>query len=126
MRVSVAIMMVVFVCGIPAFAGTIAGNVHAEGKAGAEGAGNASDDADGAYSSRKYKFVPKVDYSAMHDFVIYVEGHVGTNSPAVTNVVTVETRRIAQHGALFSPHVLPIVAGTTVEWPNDDDIYHNV
>jgi hypothetical protein len=27
---------------------------------------------------------------------------------------------------VFSPHVLPVVAGTTVEWPNQDDIYHNV
>src|SRR4029079_18714624 len=26
----------------------------------------------------------------------------------------------------FLPHVLPIVAGTTVEWPNNDDIFHNV
>ena len=27
---------------------------------------------------------------------------------------------------MFSPHVLPIVMGTTVEWPNNDDILHNV
>jgi hypothetical protein len=27
---------------------------------------------------------------------------------------------------MFSPHVLPIVVGTTVEWPNNDDILHNV
>ena len=31
-----------------------------------------------------------------------------------------------QEGAQFSPHVLPIVAGTKVEWPNNDRIYHNV
>ena len=27
---------------------------------------------------------------------------------------------------MFSPHVLPVVAGTTVEWPNNDEIFHNV
>ena len=31
-----------------------------------------------------------------------------------------------QAGERFLPHVLPIVAGTTVEFPNDDPIYHNV
>jgi plastocyanin len=31
-----------------------------------------------------------------------------------------------QHGEQFVPHVLPIVAGTTVDFPNDDPIYHNV
>ena len=36
------------------------------------------------------------------------------------------TRRVQQKGALFSPHVLPVVVGTTVEWPNYDEILHNV
>jgi len=27
---------------------------------------------------------------------------------------------------MFSPHVLPIMVGATVEWPNNDKIYHNV
>jgi hypothetical protein len=31
-----------------------------------------------------------------------------------------------QHGERFVPHVLPIVVGTTVTFPNDDPIYHNV
>src|SRR5262249_29144523 len=26
----------------------------------------------------------------------------------------------------FRPHILPVVMGTTVEWPNNDDIFHNV
>ncbi len=34
--------------------------------------------------------------------------------------------KVAQHNANFEPHVLPIAVGTTVRWPNDDDIYHNV
>ena len=28
--------------------------------------------------------------------------------------------------ATFKPHVLPVMVGTTVEWPNNDDIFHNV
>ena len=104
-----------------AVAGTISGTVSAQGRAAAAEAG-----ADGPYASRKYKFAEKVDYSAMHDFVVYVEGSLGTNSVASTNLAEVATKRVAQEGAVFSPHVLPIMAGTTVEWPNNDRIYHNV
>lgn len=104
------------------FAGTIVGNVSAQGKTGAD----ENSDSGGAYANRKYKFVPKVDYSAMHDFVVYIEGPVGTNTAPSTNVVSVMTEKVKQHGAMFDPHVLPIMVGTTVEWPNNDDIYHNV
>jgi plastocyanin len=103
-------------------AGDITGTVRAEPKAGAEQNPAA---ATAAYASRKLKFVEKVDYAAMRDFVVCLEGKVGTNA-APTNVVKVTTTRVAQQGAVFTPHVLPVVAGTTVEWPNHDDIYHNV
>ena len=33
---------------------------------------------------------------------------------------------MSQRGEQFRPHVLPVLAGTTVEFPNDDPIYHNV
>jgi plastocyanin len=122
-KLCVVLLMAVFLPGLPAFAGTIVGNVHAEGKAGTDDNSAASD---GPYASRKYKFVPKVDYSAMHDFVVYLEGPVGTNREPATNIVSVSTRQIAQHGAQFTPHVLPVMVGTTIEWPNNDDIYHNV
>jgi plastocyanin len=102
-------------------AGTITGSVRAQGKTNIEASAS-----DAAYASRKYKFVDKVDYAAMHDFVVYVEGSFGTNSMASTNLEEVATTRIAQEGAVFSPHVLPVMAGTTVEWPNNDRIYHNV
>jgi plastocyanin len=36
------------------------------------------------------------------------------------------TRKINQKGAMFSPHVLPVMVGATVEWPNQDEILHNV
>jgi plastocyanin len=31
-----------------------------------------------------------------------------------------------QHEERFEPHVLPVIQGTTIAFPNDDPIYHNV
>lgn len=104
-----------------ASAGTIQGLVQAEGKAETSG-----DDGGGKYDSRKYKFVERVDYSRMRNFVVYLEGVI-TNTGASTNsLARVDTKRIKQEKANFSPSVLPIMVGTTVEWPNNDDIFHNV
>jgi len=113
--------MILSLTAIVAGAGVITGNVSAQGKTNADDAA-----AGGAYASRKYKFVEKVDYSALHDFVVFIEGKVGTNSAPSTNVAVVATTKIAQKSAMFSPHVLPVMVGTTVEWPNEDTIYHNV
>jgi plastocyanin len=109
-------------CGNALLAGDIIGTVHAEPKAGAETSGETGGN---NYDSRKYKFVERVDYAQMRDFVVSIEGPVGTNAPA-TNVLAVTTSSVAQKAATFSPHILPIMVGTTVEWPNNDDIYHNV
>lgn len=103
-------------------AGDIVGSVRAEPKTGAQ---LNESPTTAAYASRKYKFAECVNYADMRDFVVGIEGKVGTNA-APTNVVSVSTTRIAQKGAVFTPHVLPVVAGTTVEWPNHDDIFHNV
>lgn len=103
-------------------AGTITGTVRAEPKTGTEpNSGGANNN----YEKREYKFVPRVDYAAMHDFVVFIEGQAGTNA-APTNVVRVTTTKVAQQKATFLPHVLPVMIGTKVEWPNNDDIYHNV
>lgn len=104
----------------PLSAGTIRGTVHAEGKTAGEA------DSTGKYDSRKYKFVERINYAALHDFVIYLDGPIKGVLPNTNQTVRVETRRIKQEGAMFSPPVLPVVAGTTVEWPNNDDIFHNV
>ena len=110
---------------LPARAGSITGTVQAQGKAGTE-----ADAAGGKYSSRKFKFVERVNYAELHDFVVYITGPL-TNSalpkaPAGTAPQRVVTRRILQKEANFVPHVLPIQVGTTIEWPNQDDILHNV
>ncbi len=108
--------------GAEASAGNITGKVHAEGKPGAE-----QDAQAGKYDSHEFKFVERVNYAEMRDFVVYIDGPVAGPKPvAPEKPVQVVTRKISQHKATFNPHVLPVMAGTTVEWPNNDDIYHNV
>jgi plastocyanin len=107
---------------IAANAGTISGMVRAQGKEGGEMEGGG-----GKYDSRKLKFAERVDYDGLRDFVVYIEGLAGTGQPAPREPARViTTRKISQKGAVFSPHVLPVVVGTTVEWPNLDDVFHNV
>ena len=101
--------------------GNITGTVRAQGKPGTE-----SDPTCNKYDSREFKFVERVNYADMHDFIVYIEGQVGPKEAPPEKPVQVVTKRVTQKGAMFSPHVLPIVAGTTVEWPNNDDILHNV
>lgn len=60
--------------------------------------------------------------SPFANVVLYLEGDArlaGARPPAVPPV-------LRQHGERFVPHVLPVVVGATVEFPNDDPIYHNV
>ena len=37
-----------------------------------------------------------------------------------------DTLEVAQQGETFIPHILPVVQGSTVEFPNNDPIFHNV
>jgi plastocyanin len=98
----------------PAYAGTITGTVVAHAPTAPQEAGGG-----GAYASRRYKFVEKIDYDSLRDFVVNVEQLV--RPPADPAPLT-----IVQREATFEPHVLPVVVGTTVRWPNEDDIFHNV
>jgi plastocyanin len=52
--------------------------------------------------------------------VVYLEG------PAAPGTAPSPRARMAQHDETFMPHVLPVTQGTTVDFPNDDDVYHNV
>ena len=94
--------------------GTITGTVTARGaeEAGSAGGGN--------YASRRYKFAEKIDYDRLEDFVIYIDQPM----PAVAGAKE-EPAKVVQKDAAFEPHVLPVAAGTTVRWPNEDDIFHN-
>ncbi len=95
-------------------AGTITGTVTARGPSTPGEAGGG-----GAYSSRRYKFVEKIDYDSLRDFVVNIDQLV--SPPAAPPPL-----KVVQRDATFEPHVLPIVVGATVRWPNEDDIFHNV
>src|SRR5437879_11992620 len=104
---------------MPVSAGTISGTVRAEGKAGAD-----ADALCGKYDSREFKFIERINYAELRDFVVYIVGPVGAVTPP-EKPAQVKTERIAHKGATLVPHVLPPVLGTTVEWPNTDDHQHN-
>jgi len=56
------------------------------------------------------------------DVVVYLNGFApGTTFPPPTQEVSLTQRK-----KRFVPYILPIQAGTTVRFPNDDDIFHNV
>ena len=68
MMKSFIILLVSFATVISGNAGTIKGSVRAQGKEGAD-----QNAADGKYDSRKFKFAERVDYSALRDFVVYID-----------------------------------------------------
>jgi plastocyanin len=111
------ILLVIAGLAPSAVAGTISGTVRAKGpdKPGSSGG-------DDSYGSRRYKFVERVDYDRLEDFVVSIDQAVpdSTETPEGTEPV------IVQRDANFEPHVLPVAVGTGVKWPNKDDIFHNV
>ncbi len=55
------------------------------------------------------------------DAVVYIEKIPGKTFPAPKEKALMDQKNMA-----FVPHVLPILAGTTVEFQNSDDVLHNV
>lgn len=97
-------------------AGEITGRVTAVGKEKAQ-----EDIADGEYESQKYKFLERVNYDDLTDFVVFIDQPMPGGRPPAKPV-----QIVIQKDGTFTPHVLPVMVGTTVEWPNQDRIYHNV
>jgi plastocyanin len=61
-----------------------------------------------------------VEEGGPRDVVVFVEGVKGTfPAPA-------RRPQIVQKDERFNPHVLGVQTGSTVEFPNEDDFYHNV
>lgn len=52
--------------------------------------------------------------------IVYIEKVQGSFKPPIKNPI------MNQKNLVFVPHVLPIIAGTTVEFLNSDDVSHNV
>lgn len=46
------------------------------------------------------------------------------NAPTVTRIANAHARML-QKNKMFIPHVLPVLVGTTVDFPNSDPIFHN-
>lgn len=113
-----ALLVLAVLITSPLIGGTITGTVKAQGAPEAGGQGGAG----GAYQSRRYKYAEKIDYDRLTDFVIYIDEPLAKVTPQGSKTVAITTQR----DAMFNPHVLPIAVGTTVQWPNEDDIYHNV
>src|ERR1044071_4977729 len=116
MKVFVSLSLV-FAAAMSSFAGTLCGTVKAQPKPEL-----AEAPAGGVkYDSRQFKFVEKIKYDQIKDFIVYIEG-------AMTNITFATPSRdvITQKDAMFHPHVMPVVVGTEVRWPNKDDIFHNV
>lgn len=63
----------------------------------------------------------------MKNVVIYLESEHGRAVAAPDSLA--QARRhgtIAQSDERFTPHVLPVMQGATVDFPNEDDVFHNV
>ena len=114
MRLLRLIVSLITAVALHSQAGTITGLVHAEGKEAP------AQDGGGKYDSRKYKFAERINYAELRDFVVYID------APAPQKAAQPIVKTISQKGVMFHPRVMPIMVGTTIEWPNQDDIYHNV
>src|ERR1043165_9319124 len=85
---------------VAGMAGTIVGTVKAlPPPTPADGAGGG-----GSYESRRYKFVEKIDYDHLRDFVVYIDQAV-PGAPALTPQTAAVT---TQRDANFDPHVLAV------------------
>ncbi len=62
----------------------------------------------------------------LQNVVIYVEGDSTKLAAPAERVAAKRHGRIAQLDERFVPHVLALVQGGTVDFPNEDDVYHNV
>ena len=116
-RVTTLVSMLAALFGIvaePVFAGTLVGSVRLESQTQFERPARYYL---GPYRGRSSR---EARANGPQDVVVYVEGVAGRfTAPA-------ESQRIVQRNETFIPHVLPVLSGTRVEFPNRDNFYHNV
>jgi plastocyanin len=67
------------------------------------------------------RFLEKIDYGTLRDFVVHVTEVSMPADPARPPRIAV-----TQKDGAFVPRIIPVVAGTVVDWPNADEIFHNV
>lgn len=66
----------------------------------------------------------RTNFTNLRDFVVYIESTAIAKYPPPFKPLIVQVRRNTQQEAVFSPHILPVLVGTTVQWRNDDAVYH--
>lgn len=57
--------------------------------------------------------------AALQDVVVYIDGAIADAKPPAQHAT------VNQKDQQFVPHVLPVMAGTTVDFLNSDDVLHN-
>jgi plastocyanin len=109
--------LAIALCAGPAGAGVIRGQLRLSGPAVAAATVN-------AYPGRasSMAMAKAMEHGAVTDAVLWIE-----RVPAAADTARGGTRpRLAQKDQCFSPRVLPVAVGTSVEFPNLDPIFHNV
>lgn len=66
------------------------------------------------------------DQDERRNVVVYLANAPGHSAHVAPAPAPAPAPAIRQTAERFEPHVLPIVAGATVAFPNDDAVYHNV
>lgn len=73
----------------------------------------------GAYPSRRVALAPQRALSELENVVVFVK----SAQPDPQAPTRVEIRQLNEE---FVPHVVAVTTGSTVEFPNDDLVFHNV
>ena len=63
---------------------------------------------------------PAAESDEIRNVVLYVQGAAGSDTALPTSAT------MRQDDERFTPHVLPVLRGSTVDFPNADDVFHNV
>jgi plastocyanin len=63
---------------------------------------------------------PAAETNEIRNVVLYLQ-----NAPAADHAAPAHAA-MGQDDERFTPHVLPVLRGTTVDFPNADDVFHNV
>ncbi len=70
--------------------------------------------------------IPDPALAELHNVVVYLEGDTSALPASDAVIERHHHGTMAQHDEHFVPHVLPVMEGATVDFPNDDDVFHNV
>ena len=123
MKMQVTAALLALVCALPSLsgAGVIRGTLRVPA-AGAQSSGSAN-----AYPGHANAMagMPRVEHGLVTDAVIYVDP-IPARVESTLAAVATPAPKLAQKDQTFVPRVIVIAAGSSVDFPNMDPIYHNV